>query len=48
MQSPKTPAICGTPSFESSAFFLKMWPAPVRPGNERDCSGKYRPEQSTR
>ena len=48
MQSPKTPAIWGTPAAESSLFFLKMWPAPVRPGKERDCSGRNRPEQSTR
>ena len=48
MQSPNTPAICGTPLALSRLFILKMCPAPVPPGNERDCSGKNSPEQSTR
>jgi hypothetical protein len=48
MQSPNTPAICGTPSALSSEFILKMCPAPRAPGKLLLCSGKKRPLQSTR
>jgi hypothetical protein len=48
MQSPNTPASCGTPLADSRLFILKMWPAPVAPGKLLLCSGRNSPEQSTR